>query len=173
MTLWLLIPLLVVLFAGLVLTAAGLFGNTVIFGAIVFYATITGFSTLGVKAVLIIGLLYGAGELLEYVFTLMGVQWLGASRAAGWMSILGTIVGAICGGTMMWGVGVIIGGFLGAILGALLTELILKRRLWPAVKAGLGAFMGKAGAMLVKLVIAVIIILYTVRSIYAGSCILQ
>jgi len=173
MALWLVIPLLMVLFIGLGLTAVGLFGNTIIFGAVIVYALITGFSLLGIKAVIVIGLLYGAGELLEYVFTLTGVRWLGASRAAGWMSILGTIVGAVSGGAVVWGIGVIIGGFLGAILGALLTELVLKKKVGLALKAGLGAFLGKTGAMLVKLEIAIIIILYTVKIIYASSCILQ
>ena len=172
MELWFLIPLFFMLLIGVGLTAVGLFGNTVVFISIVIYALLTGFYPIGLRELVIIGLLYGLGELLEYVFTLLGVRWLGASRASGWVAILGTIIGAIIGGTVMPGIGIIIGGFLGAILGALITELIIKGKIGPALKAGFGAFLGKTGAMFVKLAIAIIIIVYTYKVIYASSNVL-
>lgn len=172
MELWITIPFFGILLLGLFITAIGLFGNVVIFGSALLYAFLTGFYPIGMRELLVIGLLYGTGELLEYVFTLLGVKWLGASRISGWMAILGTMIGAIYGGMLMWGIGVVIGGFLGAILGALITELIVKGKIGPALKAGLGAFIGKAGAVFVKLAIAIIMIIYIMRTIYACGYVL-
>lgn len=157
MEIWINIPFFSVLVLGLVITAIGLFGNIIIFGAILVYAFLTGFYPIGLKELLLIGFLYCIGEFLEYVVTLLGVKWLGASRIAGWMAILGTIIGVMAGG--------VIGGFLGAFLGALITELIVKGEILPALKAGLGAFIGKTGAIFVKLCIAIIIIIYACSKI--------
>lgn len=172
MDIWITIPFFIILLVGLILTAVGLFGNIVVFGAAILYAFLTGFHPIGIKELLIIGLLYGSGELIEYVFTLMGVKWLGASRASGWMAIVGTLIGATFGGSILWGTGIIIGGFLGAMLGALITELIIKGEIIPALRAALGAFIGKTGAMFVKLTIVIIIIIFIIRSIYANCSVL-
>lgn len=167
MEIWIAIPFFGILIIGLFLTAVGLFGNVIIFSAVLLYAFLTGFSTIGIRELVVVGLLYGIGELLEYVFTLMGVKWLGASRISGWMAVIGTMAGAMLGGSFVWGIGVVIGGFIGAFLGALITELIVRREIGPALKAGLGAFIGKTGAVIVKLSIAVIIVIYITRNIYA------
>lgn len=163
MEIWILIPFYALLLIGFFLTAVGLFGNHVIFWSIVVYSIITGFFPIGIKQLLALGILYGLGELLEYILTLMGVKWLGASRIAGWTAILGTIVGAMYGGAMFWVVGVVIGGFVGAMLGAFVTELIIKNNIGLALKAGLGAFLGKTGSIFLKLVIAVIMIVYVLK----------
>lgn len=172
MELWITIPFFGLLFIGLFVTAIGLFGNVIIFGAALLYAFLTGFYPLGIRELLVIGILYGVGELLEYVFTILGVKWLGASRISGWMAIIGTVIGAIYGGTLIWGIGVVVGGFLGAILGAFITELIVKGKPGLALRAGIGAFVGKVGAVFVKLVIAVIMIVYILKGLYACGYIL-
>lgn len=172
MELWVTIPFLGILLIGLFITAVGLFGNVIILGAALLYAFLTGFYPLGIRELLVIGILYGIGEVLEYVFTILGVKWLGASRISGWMAIVGTVIGAIFGGILMWGIGVVIGGFLGAVLGAFITELIVKGKPGPALKAGLGAFVGKVGAVFVKLSIAIIMIIFIMRTIYASSNVL-
>lgn len=165
MEFWINIPFFGILLLGLFITAIGLFGNIIIFGAALLYAFLTGFYPLGIRELIVIGLLYGIGEFLEYVVTLLGVKWLGASRISGWMAILGTIIGAMIGGTFLWGIGVVIGGFLGAFLGALITELIVKGEIELALKAGLGAFIGKTGAVFVKLCIAIIMVIYACSQI--------
>lgn len=157
MELWINIPFFGILVLGLLITAIGLFGNIIIFGAVLLYAFLTGFCPIGLKELILIGLLYFIGEFLEYIVTLLGVKWLGASRAAGWMAILGTIIGVMTGG--------VIGGFAGAFLGALITEFIVKGEILPALRAGLGAFIGKTGAIFVKLCIAIIIIIYACSKI--------
>lgn len=172
MELWINIPFFGILFIGLIITAIGLFGNAVIFCATVLYAFLTGFYPIGIRELLVIGLLYGIGEFMEYILTLLGVRWLGASRISGWMAILGTIIGAIYGGSILWGIGIIIGGFLGAFLGAFITELIIKNKPGPTLKAGLGAFIGKAGAVFFKLSIAIIIVVYIMRILYASGNVL-
>lgn len=169
---WINILFFIILFIGLIITAVGLFGNAIIFCAAILYALLTGFHPIGIRELILIGLLYGFGEFLEYLLTLMGVKWLGASKISGWMAIFGTIIGAMYGGTMMWGIGIIIGGFAGAFLGALITELIIKERIFPALKAGIGAFIGKTGAIFAKLTIAVIIIIYIMRCMNARCSVL-
>ncbi len=165
MDIFLVILLWIFLVCGVVLTACGLFGNTVVFSALVIYAIITGFGPLSLGELLVLGVLFAAGEFIEYLFTLLGVKWLGASKLSGWMAILGTVIGAFIGGLVLWGFGVIIGGFIGAMVGAMLTELAIKKHFVPALKAALGAFAGKVGAMFIKLAIALIMLIYVAKVI--------
>lgn len=162
----LIITLFIILIVGLVLTLSGLFGNTVIFIAVIVYALLSGFQTISLINLVIIGGLYLLGELLEYLFTLIGVRRLGASKAASWMALLGAFLGAFWGGTLFLGFGIIIGGFIGAVTAAIITELVIKNDLGLALRAGWGALIGKVSAMVVKAVIAVIIIVYVAQLVF-------
>lgn len=67
------------------------FGTLIILIGAILYALMTSFSTINIKVLIILFILYLFGELCEYVFVIAGVKKFGASRAA--------IVGALLGGS--------------------------------------------------------------------------
>ena len=131
------------------------FGTMIILIGSIIFAVMTDFSVLGLKPLLILLSLYLFGEVLEYIFIILGAKKLGASNPA----VLGALIGGIAGatiGTMFFGVGIVLGTFLGIFLGAFLVELIIHKDLVKSLKAGTGGIFGRIGSILAKVVIAII-----------------
>lgn len=131
------------------------FGTLIILIGSVFYALLTGFSIISLKVVLILLTLYLCGEVLEYVFIIIGAKKLGASNPAVVGAIIGGIIGALLGAGF-FGIGVILGTFLGIFLGAFLVELIIQKDLIKSLKAGAGGILGRIGSIVAKVVTAII-----------------
>ena len=133
------------------------FGTFIILIGAVLYAVMTGLSIIGLKILLILVTLYLCGEVLEYIFIIVGAKRLGASNPA----VLGAIIGGIAGaviGAGFFGVGLILGTFLGIFLGAFLVELVIQKDLVKSLKAGAGSVLGRAGSIVAKMVIALIML---------------
>lgn len=131
------------------------FGTFIIFTGTVLYAFLTGFSILGAKTLLVLLTLYLSGEVLEYVFIIIGAKKFGASNAA----VLGAIIGGILGGVLgaaFFGIGLILGTFLGIFLGAFLVELVIQKDVVKSLKAGAGGVLGRVGSIVAKVIIAII-----------------
>ena len=131
------------------------FGTLIILIGSILYALLTGFSIISMKALLIILTLYLCGEVLEYLFVILGAKKLGASTTAVVGAIIGGIIGAILGVAFL-GVGIILGTFLGIFLGAFLVELIIHKDLVKSLKAGAGGVLGRVGSIVAKVIIAII-----------------
>ncbi len=130
------------------------FGTLIILSGAVIYAAMTGFSVFGTDALIMLLLLYLCGEVIEYVFVIIGAKKFGASNAATAGAIAGGIAGAVAGATFL-GISLIAGTFLGIFLGAFLVELLLHRDLVKSVKAGAGGVIGRVGSVVVKVLIAI------------------
>ncbi len=137
-------------FVALFFTTFGTF--IIVLGALV-YGLMNGFSILGIKSFSFILILYLFGEMLEYVFLVLGTKRLGGSNAAVLGALLGGVGGAFLG-TAVLGVGVIIGTFLGIFLGAFAVELLLKKGFKRSVKAGAGSLLGRTASIVAKTLIA-------------------
>ena len=144
------------------------FGTLIILIGSILYSFITGFSIIGLKMLLVLLTLYLFGEVLEYVFIIVGAKKLGASNTAVAGAIIGGIVGAIFG-VMFFGVGIILGTFLGIFLGAFLAELIVQKDVIKSLKAGAGGVLGRVGSIFAKVVIAIIMFIIIVSSIINSS----
>lgn len=130
------------------------FGTMIIFIGAILYALMTGLSILGIEALIILLILYLCGEVIEYLFVIVGAKKFGASNAATAGAVIGGIVGAIAGAGFL-GVGLILGTFLGIFLGAFIVELLLHRDLVRSLKAGTGGVIGRVGSIVFKVFIAV------------------
>ncbi|MBU4311403.1 MAG: DUF456 domain-containing protein [Candidatus Omnitrophica bacterium] len=139
------------------------FGTLIILLGSVFYALLTDFILIDIRTLLILFTLYLCGEVLEYVFIIIGGKKLGASNAAIVGALVGGILGAIVGSSVL-GVGLILGTFLGIFLGAFLVELLIQKDLVKSLKAGLGGVLGRVGSILVKIIIAIIMIFIMLSS---------
>jgi len=129
------------------------FGTLIILIGSVLHALLTGFDPFSIRTLIILLTLYLCGEVLEYVFVIVGAKKLGASNAATVGAIIGGIVGAGAGAAFL-GIGLILGTFLGIFLGAFLVELVLQKDLIKSLKSGAGGVLGRMGSIISKLVIA-------------------
>ena len=140
------------------------FGTLIILMGSLFYAFITEFSVMSPRILLILLILYLFGEVLEYVFIILGAKKFGASNAAIVGAIIGGIVGAIAGVTLM-GIGLFWGTIFGLFLGAFLVELIIQKDLIRSLKAGAGSVLGRLGSVFAKVLIAITMFAVTALSL--------
>jgi len=141
---------------GLLLVPLGLPGLWVMVLGVVGYAWLTGFQTIGPGTIaLATGLAFGA-ELLEWWLGFRLAQRYGGSRRAGWGALWGGLAGAAVGIPIPV-VGSVVGGFVGSFAGAALFEYARARRPGVAVRAGLGAVVGRAAAAAVKIALGLAI----------------
>jgi len=129
------------------------FGTLIIFIGAILYALMTGLSVIGIEALIILLILYLCGEVIEYLFVIVGAKKFGASNAATAGAVIGGIVGAIAGAGFL-GIGLILGTFLGIFLGAFIVELLLHKDLVRSLKAGTGGVIGRVGSIVFKVFIA-------------------
>jgi len=98
-----------------------------------------------------------AGELFEFLITAYGAKKFGASNKAVIAALAGGLIGAILVNNLFPIIGALVGAFAGVYLGAFLYTYLADRELGKAAKAGIGAFMGRMGAVLVKGTMAIAI----------------
>jgi len=144
------------------------FGTLLILLGSIIYSSLTNFLILDPKILIVLLLLYLCGEVLEYVFIIIGGKKFGASNSAIVGAIIGGILGAVLG-TPLFGVGLILGTLLGIFLGAFLVEFFIQRDLVKSIKAGLGSVLGRIGSMVVKVIIAIIMLSLIVSKIAADA----
>jgi len=129
------------------------FGTFIILLGAIFHAALTSFSVISLKALIVLLILYLFGEVLEYLFIILGAKKFGASNPAIFGALIGGILGAVLGVSFL-GIGAILGTILGIFLGAFLVELIIQRSLIKSLKAGTGGVLGRIGSVVAKVVIA-------------------
>jgi uncharacterized protein YqgC (DUF456 family) len=144
-TLWLLLAALLVLIglAGIVLPA--LPGVVLIFAGLALAAWAEGFQYVGTGTLAILGVLTLLAWSLDWVAGAIGAKRFGASRYA----IIGATIGAVVG--IFFAVpGILLGPFLGAVAG----ELLARRDLEQAGRAGVGAWLGLLIGVAAKLALS-------------------
>ncbi|MCA9406709.1 MAG: DUF456 domain-containing protein [Candidatus Omnitrophica bacterium] len=162
-----LIILVVFLITGFAAIFFTTFGTLIMMAGSVLYAYLTSFQILTPKVLLVLLLLYLLGELLEFMFTMVGAKAFGASNAAAFGAVAGGILGAIIG-TSFFGVGLIVGTFCGIFLGAFLVEHLKHKEWRRSVKAGIGSLVGRVGSIFTKVCIALVMVVIIVSRIVAA-----
>jgi uncharacterized protein len=105
--------------------------------------------SIGWRTIAILVLLTLATYALDFLSGYFGARFFGATKWGMFGAILGAIVGFFFG---------IIGLFVGPVIGAVAGEFIAGKRLIDAGRAGWGSLLGNLGAMIGKLVIALVMI---------------
>ncbi|MFH1645439.1 MAG: DUF456 domain-containing protein [Candidatus Omnitrophota bacterium] len=146
------------------------FGTFLIFIGSALSAVMTSFSILSFKTILVLLTLYLCGEVLEYLFIIVGAKKFGASNAAVVGAIIGGILGAIFG-SLLFGVGLFLGTILGIFLGAFFVELLLQKSFVDSLKAAAGGVLGRLGSIAIKFLIAVIMLIIIISKLIASSAI--
>jgi uncharacterized protein YqgC (DUF456 family) len=145
-----------VLFALNVCIFLGIPGGWIAYGAIVVYDAITGFSTLGWKWLVAMGIIMVVAEVLEALLGLVYVAGKGATKWGVLGAFLGGLAGAIAGSFVIPFVGSIVFGLIGAFALAVVFEYAYYRSLDKALQTGFFAFIGKLTAMFVKFALSLV-----------------
>ncbi|MBD3271238.1 MAG: DUF456 family protein [Elusimicrobia bacterium] len=140
------------------------FGTTVIMVGCIIFAIMTGFEIIPIPYLLVLIILYLFGELIEYICIIIGAKKFGASNKAIFGAIIGGIVGAVLG-SLFFGIGVFFGTLAGIFIGAFIIELAQKKTLWQSARAGTGGIIGRMGAIVGKVIIALIMFLILIINI--------
>jgi uncharacterized protein len=134
----------------------GLPGAILVLAGLVLAAWIDGCARVGVLTLAALAAFTAAAYALDFVATAVGVRRFGTS----WWGVLGAVLGTLVG--LVFGLA---GLVLGPFLGAFLLELLARRDLRQAGRAGLGAWLGlvlgAAGRLgLVAAMIAIFVVAY-------------
>jgi len=138
-------------------------GTFLMVGVAFVYALFTHFETFTPSVLVALLGLAAIAELIEYVIGAFITVKYGASKWGVVGAIGGGILGAIWGTPIMPVVGTVVGGFLGAYLGAFLLEYLSYKNAERAVQAGYGAFVGKIGGTVSKLIVAMAMIIIMIQ----------
>jgi uncharacterized protein YqgC (DUF456 family) len=119
-------------------------GAPLVFAGLVVAAWAEHFQYVGVWTLVVIGALMGFTYVIDTIASALGVKRVGASRQAMVGAALGTLVGVFFGVT-----GILLGPFVGAVAG----ELVARRSVVQAGRAGVAAWIGFVIGTLGKLAI--------------------
>lgn len=145
--------------AGLALNLVGLFGNWIILGTLAVTWAATGFEHFGAWILALLLMLAVLGEVIEMLAAGYGASKFGGGRGAALSSLVGCIAGAILGSPWFPLIGTLAGAILGAFAGAVLFELLVEKKMASdAVRTGVGAALGRTGAVLAKVVIGLVML---------------
>jgi len=125
-------------------------GTTIILAAAIIHRLMLGAErSIGWKTIFALVSLAFLSYAFDFLGSYFGAKYFGATK---W-GALGAIIGALIG--LFFG---IIGLFVGPVLGAVAGEFIAGKRMIDAGRAGWGSLVGNLGAMIGKLVIALVMI---------------
>jgi uncharacterized protein len=149
----------IVLFAvGLIGTIAPVLpGTTIILAATVIHRIVLGpEKSIGWVSIIVLVLLTLATYALDFLAGYFGAKRFGATKWGTLGAILGALVGLFFG---------IFGLFVGPVIGAIAGEFVAGKRLIEAGRAGWGSLLGNVGAMVAKLIIALVMIIIFLMSV--------
>jgi uncharacterized protein YqgC (DUF456 family) len=139
------------LLLGLFLVPLGLPGNWLIFGIALLKAWLGDFQSLTLPWILFLLSLAVVGEVVEFLLGVYVARRYGASRWGMLGAFFGGLVGGILGTPFFPPIGTMIGAFIGAFLGAFSLEYLYRMRSDVSYRAGIGAFVGRILAVVLKL----------------------
>lgn len=154
--------------AALVMIPLGLPGTFVQVGAAVALALASGGTLLGWGWVGIFVGLALVGEVIELLSGQWGTRRFGGSRRAGWGALIGGLVGMVVGGIPIPVIGAIVMSFVGTFVGAVIGEMSAQGAT-PDVRVGLGAVIGRAIGVAVKLGIGMVILVTSATVVLARA----
>jgi uncharacterized protein len=142
----------IVLFAvGLIGTVVPILpGTTIILAAAIIHRIILGAEkSIGWKTMVVLVLLTLVSYAFDFLGSYFGAKYFGATKWGAFGAIVGALIGIFFG---------IIGLFVGPVIGAVAGEFIAGKRMIDAGRAGWGSLLGNMGAIIGRLVIALVMI---------------
>ena len=144
-----------VVFASVFLTLLGLPGNFIIFVLAALFFLLSGQILNQLWFLLLLLLLAGIGELLEFGGGALAAHRYDVPRSIFIASIAGGIIGAFIGAPLFFGLGAIIFSLAGVYLGGMLAEYQRERDWAGAREAAKVLLLGRIGGSFVKIMIGI------------------
>jgi uncharacterized protein YqgC (DUF456 family) len=142
----------VILFAvGLIGTVLPVFPGTIVIliAALLHRIMLGAGKSVGWGTIAVLALLTLAAYALDFLSGYFGARYFGATKWGMFGALIGAFIGIFFG---------IVGLFVGPVIGAILGEFIAGKRMIDAGRAGWGSLLGNLGAMIGKLLIALVMI---------------
>jgi uncharacterized protein len=145
----------------------GLPGTMIILIDVLAYAIVTGFERIGIKLILLLLILSVIAELIDFLMGMAGAHQPLPSKKMFWASAIGALAGAFILTPLFWGLGAFGGFFLGCFGGIMSMELLRQSRLQSPFKATNRALIALVGGKMVKGLIALTMIAFSLSNIYS------
>lgn len=156
-----------VLFLGIFLTIFGFPGTALIAGDALIYAIATGFSQIGLQAILTLAVIAVLAELLEIGLDMMGAVRFTLSVRGVLAALFGSLAGAMILTPFLLGLGVLIGIALGGALAVFMTEMLRRRKLKAPFRPPIDAMLGRIAGIAAKGMAAVAMAAVSLFHIYS------
>jgi len=125
-------------------------GTTIILAAAIVHRLMLGAEkSIGWKTIVVLVLLTIISYVFDFLGSYFGAKYFGATKWGAFGAIAGALMGLFFG---------IIGLFVGPVIGAVAGEFIAGKRMIDAGRAGWGSFLGNLGAIIGRLLIALVMI---------------
>ena len=125
-------------------------GTTIILAAAIIHRVMLGpEKSVGWSAIAMLVALTLTSYAIDFLGGYFGARYFGSTRWGAAGAIIGAVVGLFFG---------LIGLFIGPVIGAVIGEFVAGKKAIDAGRAGWGSFLGNLGAMIGKLVLALIMI---------------
>lgn len=152
--------------AALLLHVFSLPANWVILALLALFKLIRPEAELTWAMYLLLVLLAGAGEAVEFAAQTFGAKRFGATGKGNLGGVIGAIAGAVLGAPLLFGLGALPGALLGAWAGCLLFEKLHGRDWAESTRAAWGAMWGKFFGLVAKVGFGVAILSLAVPKIW-------
>ncbi|MEW5772213.1 MAG: DUF456 domain-containing protein [Thermodesulfobacteriota bacterium] len=157
---------LLLMVAALFLHVLSLPANWVILALLALFKLIRPEASLSWTMFLLLALLAGAAEVVEFAAQAFGAKRFGASGKGNLGGVIGAVAGAILGAPLFFGLGALPGALLGAYGGCLLFEKLHGRDWAESGRAAWGAMWGKFFGLTAKVGFGVLILSLAVPRIW-------
>jgi uncharacterized protein YqgC (DUF456 family) len=147
--------LLLLCLGGIFITLLGLPGLWVMVAAALAYAWYTSFQFVGLWTLLILTVIAGVAELIEFLAGSAGAKKAGGSRRAAWGALIGGLLGAILLTIPVPIIGTTIGLCIGVFAGALIGEMSVRDDAVHSLRVGFAATKARIYAIIIKLLFSV------------------
>lgn len=151
---------LIVMFVGLAGTILPVLpGVPIIFGAVLLYGLLTGFTAISYQTLIVMAILTVISLVLDWLATAYGIKKMGGSYIGMIGAFLGMIVGLIIPGVNIFGF------IIGAFIGAFVFEWFISQKTRVALRSGIGSFIGFLAGGLMKFVMGAVMIMIFIWSV--------
>jgi hypothetical protein len=125
-------------------------GPALVFFGMVLYGILTEFASLDFDFYILQLVALIMASLIDNVASAAGAKILGGSRQA----VIGALAGTFIGLATLGPIGIAVGPFIGAVF----VEILRGKKLFVAVKIGIGSLIGLLGGVVLKLIIVFVMI---------------
>ena len=155
----------IALLAAIPAQIVGLPGTWIIFVNALVLRLLSGEARLDSSAVVLLGAAAVAGEVMEFYASAAGARSQDPLKGSTVAAVAGAILGGIAGAPFLFGIGAIPGMAAGAFLAVFTLAMIVGRGTKDAFGIGYGALVGRLKGTAVKILIAVVMLIFLVVSL--------